>query len=268
MRVSFLRACAVPAAVAIVLAGALAGSVRAAAAQPPAPSGFIAINGGVRSSGDFSDSVVFPESGGVYADRLSGAAAQEQARFDGVYRVDGGTLFDAIGGVRIWRRFGLGAGVSRHAAGVAASVSAQAPHPFHFGRDRSMAGSALVMRDETAFHLLAFASASAGRSLTVTVFGGPTLVSVEQELITDVRFSHDYPYDTAAFSGVMTAAARQSKVGFSVGADVAYYFSAYAGVGLLTRYSRVGVELPSVDGNPIGIAAGGLHAAGGLRLRF
>ena len=58
-------------------------------AQQPAGNArtFISINGGLQAlTGSFSESVDFPESGGVYREVLSAAAAQEQARFESDYR--------------------------------------------------------------------------------------------------------------------------------------------------------------------------------------
>ena len=70
-------------------------------AQQPAGDArtFISINGGLQAlTGSFSESVGFPESGGVYREVLSAAAAQEQARFESDYRYRAGSLFDVSGG--------------------------------------------------------------------------------------------------------------------------------------------------------------------------
>ena len=64
-------------------------------AQQPAGTArtFISINGGLQAlTGSFSESVVFPESGGVYREVLSAAAAQEQARLESDYRYRTGPL--------------------------------------------------------------------------------------------------------------------------------------------------------------------------------
>ena len=91
---------------------------------------------------------------------------------------------------------------------------------------------------------------------------------MEQGLVTDVRFTHAYPYDRAEFSDAITASQSNSKIGFNVGADIAYYFSDRVGIGWLTRYSEATVGLPSVDGGTVSVQAGGLHTVGGLRVRF
>ena len=241
----------------------------AAQVSEEAGRGFIAINGGLQpSTSDFSDTVVFAASGGVYTERVSGAAAQEPASFTSASRIAAGPLFDVSGGVRLWRTVGIGVGVSRAALDVETTVAAQVPHLFVFGQDRSMSGTAPLTRAETAVHVQVLAVLPVSEAFAVSVFGGPTFFTVTQDLVADVEFTHSYPYDTAAFSAATTVTEQQSQVGFNVGADVAYYFSNSVGVGWLTRYSGATIELPSANGGTASITAGGLHTAGGLRLRF
>ncbi len=261
----------------LLLTLAAAGTARAQATQgEPRPTGgsedpkvFLTINGGLQpGTSDFSDNVVFIDSGGAYTDMLSGAAAREQASFDGSYRVEAGTLFDVSGGVHVWRNLGLGVGVSRYSLDAAVSLSAQVPHPFFFDRIRSVTGdSAPLTHEETAVHFQASVVLPAG-GFTVTAFGGPTYFTVKQDLVTDVRLTHSYPYDTVAFAATSTRQQTGSKLGFNVGADAAYFFSNHVGVGWLTRYSGATIGLASVDDGTVRVRVGGLYTAGGLRLRF
>ncbi|MCE2541147.1 MAG: outer membrane beta-barrel protein [Acidobacteria bacterium] len=256
------------------LAAALVALTGAAPALAQAPTenarAFITINGGMQAlTTGFSEQVVFQESGGVYREVLSGAAAHEEARFESDYRFETGTLYDVSGGVRIWSYLGVGVGVSRFEIEETASVSAQVPHPIFFNRDRSISGaSPPLARSERAVHLQALVAVPASRSFTVTVFGGPTFFDVQQQLVTDVNFTHAYPYDMATFSSAAIDRESGSTVGFNVGADVAYYFTGNVGIGWLTRYSRGMLELPSVSDDTLDIETGGLHTAVGLRLRF
>ena len=246
----------------------------AAPAHAQAPSGdarvFITLNGGLQTqTRGFSEDIAFPETGGVYREVVSGAAAQEQASFESDYRFENPTLLDVSGGVRVAPYFALGVGMSRFMIEETAGVSAQVPHPIFFNRDRSISGaSPPLTRRETAVHLQALVVVPVTRSFTVTGFGGPTLFEVEQQLVTDVNFTHAYPYDTATFSSAVTSPQSADTVGFNVGADVAFYFTGNVGVGWLTRYSRAMVEVPSASGETLDIEVGGLHTAVGLRLRF
>ena len=241
-------------------------------AQQPAGNArtFISINGGLQAlTGSFSESVDFPESGGVYREVLSGAAAQEQARFESNYRYRTGALFDVSGGVRIAPYFALGAGISWFNTEKTASVSAQLPHPLYFNRTRSISGvSSPLTRSEMAVHLQAYVVVPATNSLTVMGFAGPTFFNVKQQLVTDVNFVHAYPFDTATFSSAAASTESASTIGFNVGADVTYYFTDHVGIGWFTRYSRATLKLPSAGNGTLDIKPGGLHAAGGLRLRF
>jgi len=250
---------------------ALAG-VASSHAQQPAGNArtFISINGGLHAlTGSFSESVVFPESGGVYREVLSAAAAQEQARLESDYRYRTGPLFDVSGGVRVAPYFALGASLSWFSAEATAGVSAQAPHPLFFNRTRSISGvSSPLTRSEVAVHLQALVVVPATNSLTVMGFAGPTFFNVEQQLVTDVNFTHAYPFDTATFSSAVASRKSGSTIGFNVGADIAWYFTDHVGIGWFTRYSRGALELPSAGNGTIEIRPGGLHTAGGLRLRF
>jgi hypothetical protein len=256
------------------LAAAGATLAGAAPAHAQAPAGdarvFVTVNGGLQTlTSSFSEDISFPETGGVYRDVLSGAAAQEQARFESDYRYRTGPLFDVSGGVRIAPYFALGAGISWFNTEKTASVSAQLPHPLYFNRNRSISGvSSPLTRSEMAVHLQALVVVPATNSLTVMGFAGPTFFNVKQQLVTDVNFTHAYPFDTATFSSAVASRESGSTIGFNVGADVTWYFTDHVGIGWFTRYSRATLELPSAGNGTLEIKPGGLHTAGGLRLRF
>ena len=263
-----------PASLLAAVLAALTGASPALAQDPTGDArAFITINGGLQAmTSGFSENIVFRDSGNLYPTDegvISDAAAREQARFESGYRFENAPLLDVSGGVRVASYFGIGIGVSRFNIEETASVSAQVPHPFFLRRDRSISGdSPPLSRRETAIHLQGLVIVPATSSFTVTAFGGPTLFNVEQQLVTDVNFTHAYPYDTASFSSAVVGRESNSAVGFNVGADVAYYFTGNVGIGWLTRYSRAAVELPSASGERVEIDAGGLHTAVGLRLRF
>ena len=56
-----------------------------------------------------------------------------------------------------------------------------------------------------AVHLQALVVVPATNSLTVMGFAGPTFFNVEQQLVTDVNFTHAYPFDTATFSSAVAS---------------------------------------------------------------
>ena len=236
--------------------------------------GFVTINGGLQAlAAEFADDVVFGESGGVYAATpvglLSAAAAQEEARFTGGHRPASAPAFDAGAGYRVSGNFALALAVSFVTGEGEAAVAARAPHPFFHNRDREFTGVAEgLTRQELGFHLQAQYLAPVTDSLAVTVFGGPTIISLQQDLVADVQFRQPYPYETATYDRVFAGGQSGTGVGFNAGVDLAYYFSDLAGVGVLARYTRATVDLASAGGGTVGVPAGGLHVSGGLRLRF
>ena len=262
-----------------LLAGAVVvpGMASPAAAQTRAGDGrvFVTINGGLQApSGTFTHGVVFAESGGVYAETplgtLSATAAQEQARFDGDYARAAAALVDAGAAVRVGRHLAIGVAVSYVTGEGDARVSAQVPHPFFFKRDRDIANGVApgLAREEIAVHIQAHVRLPVSPSVTVDLFGGPTVITLARDLVADVRVRQAYPYETAAFDSAIVGGQSGTSVGFHAGADVAYYFSDVAGVGVLARFSRATVDLGSAGGGTVGVPAGGLHVGGGLRLRF
>jgi hypothetical protein len=175
--------------------------------------GYISANGGYQTtSTDFLDSVDFTE-------------FLEQARVESSYSVGTGPQLDLAGAVRLWRLVGVGMGVTRFSRTGDASVVAQIPHPFFFDRPRSIEGEAAgLKREEIAVHLQAVAFLPTRGRFSVALFGGPSLFSVKQSLVSRVKYDEQYPYDTAAFSGAQAGRASESNLGFNAGADVGYFF--------------------------------------------
>ena len=264
------------------LTWALAAAIGVAAAASPAAAqtragggrGFVTINGGIGAlAGAFADDVVFAESGrtftGTPVGMLSAAAALEEARFTGDHTPVAAPGLDVGAGVRVAGNFALGAAVSYAVGEDEATVSARAPHPFFYDRDREFSGLAAgLARRELGIHVQAQILVPVTESFTVTLFGGPTIARLERDLLTDVRFRQQYPFEEASYDAAVAAGQSGTGVGFNAGADVAYYFSNAAGVGLLARYSRATVDLASANGGTVGVPAGGLQLGGGLRLRF
>ena len=248
------------AAVAIISVVLLAATVRPALAQPDAPRGFVSVNGGIQTaSSDFSDSVDFGHP-------LFGP---EDGSFDASYPAGDDTGFDVGGGVRVWRNLALGANVSVFSRESDAGITGQLPHPFRFDRPRAINGTAAgVARTETAVHVQAQWVVPVGRSVAITLFGGPTWFNVTQDLVTGITFDQAYPYDEATFTGASAREQSASAIGVHVGADAAYYFSEWIGIGGTVRFSRGSVEFDSSDGGVAETDVGGVHTTAGLRIRF
>ena len=122
-------------------------------------------------------------------------------------------------------------------------------------------------RQELGVHVQAQYLVPVTDSFTVTFFGGPTMISLQQDLVADVEFRQEYPFKTASYERAIAGGQSGTGIGFNAGADLAYYFSDVAGVGF-ARYSRATVDLASAGGGTVGVPAGGLQVGGGLRLKF
>jgi len=75
------------------------------------------------------------------------------------------------------------------------------------------------------------------------------------------------------FTGMLViAGAKETVVGFNIGANITWPLASYVGLGTLTRYSRATVTLhPGAEAGvsrAIEMNAGGLHIGGGIRLLF
>ncbi len=230
---------------------------RVSAQTAPAPRGFVVVNGAYQlTSNDFSDSTVKRENA-------------EDGRFDTQYAVGSGVAFDVAAGGVVWRRLGVGVGVSRFSVVTPASLSATVPHPFFFNQPRSVNGEATELkREEMAIHVQVRGVLPVGDRLQVMVFGGPSFFQVTQGVITDFSYTDSYPYDTATFSAATTTDASVSKLGFHVGGDVAFFFTKQVGIGATVQFAGASVLLPTGDGATQSVKVGGGRAGGGLRFRF
>ena len=138
--------------------------------------------------------------------------------FASTYPAGGGTAFDISVGVKVWRQLAFGAGVSLFSRQDELQVTAQLPHPFHFDQPRRITGTAQgLTREETAGHVQAMWVAPVGQRVEIAVFGGPSFVSVTQDMATGITFTQGYPYDTAAFTGIQRRMLSESAIGFNVG---------------------------------------------------
>lgn len=192
----------------------------------------------------------------------------EPATVDTIYRAHAAPGFDVGGGVRVWRNLAVGVALSRFTKKDTGAVSAQLPHPFLLDRPRAVSGDATgLSRSETATHIVAMWTLPLNARSRLSAFGGPSLLAVRQDLVSDVTFSQTYPYDSAAYTGVVTERRSASRLGFNVGADVTYLMAAHVGVGLSTTFSRARVRLPSASDETI-VNAGGVHVGAGVRFRF
>jgi len=205
-----------------------------------------------------------------FSDTRQDAWLQETASWTADYDVNSGPSLLVGGGVRVWRQLIVRAGYSEFSDTNAALITGTVPHPFFFNQNRSISGTegALKQREDV-IDIGAAWLIPINRRLDVRAFGGPSFFQLKRDLLTDVTYRDEYPYDTAEFSGVSRTQIKDSTVGFHVGADVTYRITGVLGVGGTVRYSHATFTLTSpADAASMSIDAGGLQVGGGLRLRF
>lgn len=228
-----------------------------AEAQTNEPRVFATVVGGVQSAGS------------ELTDRLQWEVHLETATADIDYGAKSSSWFSGGAGLRLWRQLGVGVAYSSATRDGVAQIEGQIPHPFFFERPRPISGeSATLARTENAVHVQALYIVPQRGRLSVILSAGPSRFDVEQDLVTDVQFTEEFPFDEAAFQRADSRAVSATAVGFNVGADVAYMFSRVAGVTGLVRFSQATVDLARPDGTRVSVKAGGVQAGVGLRLAF
>jgi hypothetical protein len=230
---------------------------RARARRPAPTKGYLSINGGAQlARTDFQTNVEFPYT-------------REQGEFDASYEAPAAPALDVGAGVRIWQRLAVGAAVTYTQVKGLAAVDARVPHPFSFGADRTLDDSVPdLFRAETAVHIQAAWLAPVAERVSVSIFGGPTIFRVEQDIITGLDFEETYPFDDVTLDEARIARREDTAIGFHVGADVMYRMTRSVGVGAVARYSRGTLTVATDGAQQADLTAGGLLLSGGIRWFF
>jgi hypothetical protein len=244
----------------IVTVVAHAEAQRASPAQSrrsPGERGFIGASvGALATSNDFETTVDF---------RLYG----EPTSFDTSYDLPPALGFDVSGGVKLWRHLGVAAAVSRHEQRGDATVSAQLPHPFFFGRLRPLDGTAPgLSRSETAVHVGALWMKPLSRKLLLTLSGGPSFISYRQEVVTVLGLNEAYPYDSVQLSRTSMSERDGTAIGGFGAGEVYYKVTRQFAVGGGARFSRAADDVETGTDQFVSITTGGLQVGGGVRFLF
>lgn len=221
------------------------------------------------SRGYISASAISQPANAAISDHFTFDANVETATVDVRYPSKAGLGADGGAGIRVWKQFGVGVAVSYVASTGSASIDASIPHPFVFGQPRLISGQEGSMtRSETGAHVQLLYFVPATGKLHFVVSAGPSMLSLQQEVVTEVHYSETYPYDTALYSRATTKQAKGSAVGFNVGADVQWMFNRRVGIGALVRFTRAQVDIDIASGRTLTVDAGGVQAGGGVRIGF
>ena len=180
-----------------------------------------------------------------------------------------GTLFEGGVGVRLWKGLGAGLSVSYAGATSTVQVDARIPHPFRFDAHRAVSGSVGgARRSETGVHAQVLYHLPLHGRLRAIVLAGPSFISARQDLVREIRYDEEFPYDTATFTSADLSRANGSGVGFNVGVDTSWMFSARLGAGALVRLTRASLDLEAPANRRVALDGGGVHVAVGVRALF
>jgi len=184
------------------------------------------------------------------------------------HRIAPGPVFDVTVSGRAKGSFGVLYAVSYRTQTELGQVTAALPHPFFFNQPRLVAGQTSLKREDLAMHLAGQWMVPVTDNVQVSLFGGPTYFRVTQDMVSDVTADEVYPFDRAQFGGAAVVNQQAWHIGYNAGGDVAFFFSRTLGAGMMVRYSRATVQMPSPDGGTNAMKAGGLQTGAGLRVKF
>ena len=212
----------------------------------------------------------FQLTGRQFGQTLTPIIYDERASVVTTHVVDGGLMpLDVGGGLRIWRSLGVGAAYTHFSATESATVNASVPHPILFNRPRSASVLVPLNHVESAIHLQAVWVLPITERLDVAFSGGPSLMTVKQDLVSGIEIAEESPtFATVTIAKVAIAPQDQHIVGFNGGADVTYFLTPVIGVGLTVRYVAGSAGLSQSDGNTVTLDMGGFQLGVGARVRI
>ena len=187
-------------------------------------------------------------------------------------------VFDIGGGVRLFQNFGVGVAFSRYNPEQTGALTVTIPHPLFFNQPAVDTLDVPLKRTEKAIHLDAFYIVPFNDRIQLTVFGGPTRFSYEQQAVENFRIGADLVGSnfTIDLDNPKLRTLEGDVWGYNVGADIAFLFNARLGVGAMVRYSDGSTDVENVfqtgrtdiSNTAASLDLGGLQVLGGVRLRF
>jgi hypothetical protein len=178
-------------------------------------------------------------------------------------------MVEPAGGVRVWRNLGVGAALTRGTVAETATVRALIPHPILFNQPRVASKDAPFERSDFAVHAHALLMLPVHPRLDVALSAGPSFFTVRQDVIRTVEVAEaGPPFAVVAIGNVPVIRREADTIGFNAGADVTWFLTPVAGIGVTARFSRGYASTTLTDGSPLDIEVGGFQVGFGARLRL
>lgn len=230
-----------------------------AEAQEWTGKGFVSISGG----GQFGDR--------QFEADFSVPKFDETADFTTNHALSGGGILDVTGGLRIWRNVAFGVGFSVLQNSDDISGTGTVPNPLFFDSPRSVTFTETALKHrEVGIHISAVYVLPVSERFMLSIFGGPTVFRVRQDLVTDVELGPETAaplFDMVSVASVTTSSANESGIGGHIGFDGTFLLNDQLGVGGFVRYTGGSVDLPTGTTTTT-IDVGAAQLGGGLRLFF
>ncbi len=230
--------------------------------KPWTEKGFIEVNVGLQEGGSFTENT----SPLIYG---------EPSVISVSHNVSNGPTFDASGGFRVWKNFGIGVGYSYFSTSQGAAVlDAQVPNPIVFESLRPASATiGPLSHTESVVHVQLLWMFPLSDKFRLAAIVGPSIFMVKQDLVSGLNLTEGQPlFDSVTIQSAETQEQSKTTFAVTVGGDASYFFSKQFGVGLFARYSRLSggnADVPTPDGtSTVGVTAGGFQGGVGLRVRF
>ncbi len=184
-------------------------------------------------------------------------------------KVGAGYVTDLALQVRLHRGLGLLVGYSFGSRDASGTYAAQRPHPLYLDQPRTAQGELGGYRyTENTVHADVAYGAVHGK-LEWVLFAGPSFFQVKPDMLDQLSYAEQYPYDQLTVTSAPSRRLDVSKVGFNVGGGLDWRLSRLFGAGVQVRYAAAQVKVQATpEASQATIDAGGLQLAGGVRLHF
>ena len=245
----------------IVALASVLGVVSAAEAQmSDEPRYFISIDGGYQGGGD----QLFEQRS------VSGPVFGEDQIQDVDQSIDrSGGLFRANASAKIWEDIGAGFGFTRSTGSGMANVTVAVPHPIFLARPRVASTDLTALGHRSSmYHFQVVYMRQLDEQIHVQVFGGPTVMSVDQAFVGDaIAVEVGAPFSSVNIADVQVTELSENGVGFNVGIDLSYMIGTNYGLGGFVQYAGGSTDFV-IGGNTISVDVGGIQVGGGVRFQF
>jgi opacity protein-like surface antigen len=166
--------------------------------------------------------------------------------------------------------FGVGMAYSFLSSSGDARISGSLPHPESADSPRLFTAEASdLSHSQHAFHFQAVWYVPFTDKVDFTIFGGPSIFNVKQDLVRGVQFTDVPPdFNTVTIDSVDVVSLSKTAFGLNLGADMIYALTDNIGAGVMLRYTYAGVDFDLSEGQTAELNAGGFQFAGGIRMKF